>query len=346
VNIVNLIKDQLTGDVLGKLGAAIGESEEKTRSATNAAVPSLLSALANLVASGKGSDKLLDVLRHFDDDSINKLKADVAQGGSEARDKGADILGSLLGGNLPALISILAKFSGVGASALKGLLSYLAPLILSVIAAQLKGKGLSPASLGSFFADQKSNINAALPSGFSLADVPSAPRVQEPGVPAWLLPLAVLVLLGIGGWYFLGNQAAEAPQGEAPAVANAGAVPAQPGLAKPKEEKVEIPTADEVVKGLDEVYATATKQLESVKDEATAATATPALTGLAAHIDAAKVLWDKLPQEAKDAVKSSTSEKFGTFKTLVDKTLELPGVGAKLKALLDSLIAKLTVFSA
>jgi hypothetical protein len=288
---------------------------------------------------------LAEVLRHFDDDSINKLRADVAQGGAEVRDKGADILGSLLGGNLPALLNILAKFSGIGAAALKGLLSYLAPLILSIIAAQLKGKGISPASLGSFFAEQKGNINAALPSGFSLADVPSAPRVQEPGVPTWLLPLAALVLLGIAAWYFLGNQEAEAPPEGAPA-ATAGPVPAQPGLEKPKEEKVEPPTADEVIKGLDEVYATATKQLESVKDEATAETAKPALTGLAAHIDAAKLLFDKLPQEAKDAVKKTASEKLGAFKALVDKTVELPGVGAKLKALLDSLIAKLNAFTA
>jgi hypothetical protein len=346
VNIVNLIKDQLTGDVLGKLGAAIGESEEKTRSAANAAVPSLLSALANLAAGGQGAEKLIDVLRHFDDDSINKLRADVAQGGSEVRDKGADILGSLLGGNLPALLNILARFSGVGASALKGLLSYLAPLILSVIAAQLKGKGLSPASLGSFFAEQKGNINAALPAGFSLADVPSAPRAPEAGVPAWLLPLAALVLLGIAAWYFLGNQAAEAPQGEAPPAANAGPVPTQPGLEKPKAEEVEIPTAEEVTKSLDGVYETATTQLESVKDEATAEAAKPTLTGLAAHIDAAKLLFDKLPQEAKDAAKKTASEKLDTFKALVDKTVELPGVGAKLKALLDSLIAKLTAFTA
>ena len=51
-----------------------------------------------------------------------------------------------------------------------------------------------------------------------------------------------------------------------------------------------------------------------------------ALTGLAAHIDAAKLLFDKLPQEAKDAVKKTASEKLDAFKALVDKTVELPGV--------------------
>lgn len=350
MNIVDLIKDQLTGDVLGKLGAAIGESEEKTRSAAGAAVPSLLSVLAGLATSGQGADKLIALLRNFDGDSLTRLRTEVTQGdGGKVRDQGGDILGSLVGGNLPALIGALAKFSGLGAVALKGLLSYLAPLILSVIAAQMKGKALTPASLGGFFADQKANIQGALPPGFSLAAVPSAPRVEAPDVPSWLLPLAGLILIGIGGWYFLGNQPAEAPPAEAarpPVAANSDPM-ARPNEPKaPADVKVAIPTADEVTKSLGDVYTSATESLTSVKDAATAEAAVPTLTGLAAKIDAAKLLWEKLPDAAKDAVKKATTENLGTFKTLVGKTLELPGVGEKLKALLESLITKLSAFSA
>ncbi|APW60624.1 DUF937 domain-containing protein [Paludisphaera borealis] len=350
MNIVNLIKDQLTGDVLGKLGASIGESEEKTRAAAAVAVPSLLSVLAGLVSSGQGADKLISALRNFDADSLTRLRTEVTQGDhGKIRDQGGDILGSLVGGNLPALINVLTKFSGVGAVALKGLLSYLAPLILSVIAAQLKGKALTPASLSGFFADQKANISGALPPGFSLAAVPaSAPHAEAPGIPNWLLPLAGLVLLGIGAWYFLGNQAAEAPPVGEPEAKKAAPVPTpiEPKIPAPADVEVAIPTADEVTKSLGNVYTSATQALASVKDAATAEAAAPTLTGLDAKIDAAKAVWEKLPDAAKDAVKKATAENLGTFKTLVDKTLELPGVGEKLKAILDALIAKLTAFSA
>ena len=44
MNIVDLIKSQLSGDVLGKLSSLVGESEDKTRTAVNGAVPSLLAA--------------------------------------------------------------------------------------------------------------------------------------------------------------------------------------------------------------------------------------------------------------------------------------------------------------
>lgn len=75
MSIVDLIKNQLSGEVLDKLSAAIGESPEKTRAASNAAVPSILSMLTNSALSGKGLEGLLSALRDFDGaDPVATLK--------------------------------------------------------------------------------------------------------------------------------------------------------------------------------------------------------------------------------------------------------------------------------
>jgi len=371
MNLVDLIKDQLAGGVLDKLSASIGESEEKTKAAAGVAVASLLSALAGLVTSNQGAESLMNSLRQFDGDSLSRLRTDLTQDDAgKIRDQGGDILGSLLGGDLTTLINVLTKFSGIGAAALKSLLSYLAPLILSVIAEQLKGKSLTPASLTGFFDEQKANIQAALPSGFSLAaaptphakaSVPAGPRADASGMPGWLLPLAALVLLGIAAWYFLGNQSVEQPGGmEPPVVTNSAPVPAEapaptpvaakaPATAKaktPVDPNAPVPTGAEVNQSLDGIFKTATEALTSVKDAETAEAALPTLDGLKDKIDSVKAQWDLVSPFGKAAVTKATSAKLSIFKTLVGKTLEIPGVSDKLKEVLDALVAKLSTFVA
>ena len=172
MNIVDVIKSQLSGEVLAKLSSLVGESEDKTKAAVGAAVPGLLSVLASLATSG-GADKLINALKQVDTGSGGGF-GDVLSGqAGQVAEKGGSLLNILLGSSaLPAIISILSKFSGVAAGPLKTLLSYLAPLILATIAKQFAGKSLTPQALSSFFAEQKPNINAALPPGLSLANIP------------------------------------------------------------------------------------------------------------------------------------------------------------------------------
>jgi len=178
-------------------------------------------------------------------------------------------------------------------------------------------------------------------------------------MPSWLLPLAALALLGIAAWYFLGNQVEEQPGGmEPPVISNPAPAPAPVAEAAPAptpseaeakapvDPNLPIPTADEVTASLSEVYTTATQALTSVKDAATAEAAAPTLEGLTAKIDAAKALWGKLSPFAQAAVAKASATNLSTFKGLVDKALELPGVGDKLKTILDALVAKLASFAA
>src|SRR5208283_1217287 len=66
MNIVDVIKSQLSGEVIAKLSSLVGESEDKTKAAVvGAAVPGLLSVLASLATSG-GADKLINALKQVD----------------------------------------------------------------------------------------------------------------------------------------------------------------------------------------------------------------------------------------------------------------------------------------
>jgi len=369
MSLVDLIKDQLSSDVLEKLSSAIGESPEKTRAATNAAVPSVLSMLANSVLGGKGLDSLLGALRDFEGtDPVATLRAP----GTPAPPAGGDILGSLLGtSSLSSLIGVLAKFAGVGLPAIKTLLGFIGPMILSALASQLRSRGgFSAANLTSLLTAEKANFAKAIPAGLSLADLTTLPhehaanptttarpvttRPEETSLPGWLLPLLALGLIGAGLYFFM--KPAEGPVVPAP-VPEPGPTTAPAPVEAPKpvtpveavppaEAKVTMPTADEVSKSLTNVYTGVTQALADVKDVPTAEAAAPKLTALDAQLDTVKALWDKIPADAKATVAKVTVEHLDTLKGVVAKVLEIPGVGEKLKPILDAIIAKLAGFSA
>ena len=167
MNIVDVIKSQLTGDVLGKLSSLIGESEDKTKTAATAAVPGLLSILANLASTSSGADKVINALKQVDTGSQGGF-GDILAGpeAHEVQEKGGSLLNILLGASaLPILLNILGKFAGIAAGPAKSLLSMLAPLILSSIAKSFAGKSLTSQALSSFFTEQKGNISSAATRG-------------------------------------------------------------------------------------------------------------------------------------------------------------------------------------
>ena len=128
MNIVDLVSSQLTGDVLGKLGGLIGANESQTRTASNAAVPALLSALAGLASTNNGADKLASAMGGLDLKTLGNL-AGLLGGGqaSSLGSTGGNLLGSVLGSNgLSSIVGTLATFAGMQPGIMKTLLTYLA----------------------------------------------------------------------------------------------------------------------------------------------------------------------------------------------------------------------------
>ena len=166
MNIVEVIKSQLSGEVLAKL-SVIGESEDKTKTAVTAAVPGLLSVLAQLASNSSGADKVINALRQADTGASGGV-GDILSGGHVPPWKGNLARQRCLARHHHHPEQVRRYCPGPA----KSLLSLLCALDLSAIAKQFAGKSLTPPALSSFFAEQKGNISAALPPGLSLANIP------------------------------------------------------------------------------------------------------------------------------------------------------------------------------
>jgi hypothetical protein len=153
MNLVDLIKSQLTGDNLGKISSLIGESHDHTQKAIGAAVPSMLSGLASLASSSGGAGKLASALSNFDAGSFSNLGGILSGNTGAILEKGGGLLGSLFGNSaIGSIAGALSKFSGVGSESIKKLLGYLAPFILGTVVGNLKGKKADAQGLTSLLA--------------------------------------------------------------------------------------------------------------------------------------------------------------------------------------------------
>ncbi len=355
MNIVDLISSQLSGDVLSKLGGLVGAPEEQTASATKAAVPALLEVFAKLASSRGGADQLAGAMGGLDLSKLGDLAGLLGGGNASGLGEiGGKLLGSLLGGgNLSSLIGTIASFVGSQPDLMKKLLTYLAPIVLGMVAKQLGGRP-DAAGVSRLFSEQAGNISSAMPQGLSLGNLASllpsgggttGGSRPEPAAatPGWLLPLLLLAALGVVGYYLMSNMG-QGPKDEAVVVGEKLAVDGD----VVDEEKVVVATDGETmrrvvdetltavpglgdtVKSLTSVFGGLTKLLEGVSDEATAEAALPELEGMLPLVDAAASATAAFPAAGKTAIAELVGEKLGPLQQLIDKVLALPGVEAVL----------------
>jgi hypothetical protein len=345
MNIVEVITNQLSGKA-GMLSSLLGQDESTTKSAVQAAVPSLLMSLAGLAKNSDGAQKLASVLNNFDPKSVNMDQP------SSILSTGTKLLGSLFGGDtLSGITGALSSHTGVSSGIMKSILGYISPLVLGTIASHFKG-GINPSSLTKFFGEQEAHIASAMPEGLSLPSMAAAEPAKEyaestPAAPQkksfnWGLAVLLLALL-VGLYYWWNNTHKTSEVGE-----NRPAPTATP---REKTEPEPIETAapggdfSNAGKTLSDTYSKLTDTLDTIKDVPTAKAALPALKSMGDHIENMKSMLDKMPQSARTELKSVSSEHLGKLKDKITTLLSNPALSEVLKPALDRILSGLTSLS-
>jgi hypothetical protein len=355
MNIVDLISSQLSGDVLGKLGGLIGANESQTRTATNAAVPALLNVFAKLASTNSGADQLAKAMGGLDLGMLGNLAG--ALGGSQASgigSLGGSLLGSLLGGgnNLTGLVDVIAKFAGMQPGIMKTLVTYLAPIVLGMIAKQFQGRP-DAAGVSRLFSEQASNIRGSLPKGLSLGDfaqgaVSPAGRgghghrePEKAGLPGWLLPLLLLGAVGLG--YYLWNENQKRAKDGVVAVrediAKKGPVTVDRTEVVERAGKDLIDTVTETIsidpkfleavrvgKNATELFGGLSSVLGGVKDLPSAKLALPELEKLSPMLKELETEAGNLPAEEKPAFAEFVGKNLGLLQKVIGTVMAIPGV--------------------
>jgi len=168
-NIVDLVKDQLTGQLKGHVSKMMGNESGKADAALGAAVPGLLKGLAQSASTPSGADSLLKAVNDQDDGLLDNLGSML--GGDKAGsvvDAGNKTLGSLFGDKgAGALTGAVSGVSGLSKGGSKSIMGLAAPMVMGVIKRKVMSGGLNAGGLASMLKGQEANINSAMPKGLS-----------------------------------------------------------------------------------------------------------------------------------------------------------------------------------
>jgi hypothetical protein len=355
----------LTPDMISRIANTLGIGRGDTSTAVEAAVPALLAALTGVAAQPGGPQRLANAAAKQESGVLDKF-ATMIGGGNQASivDRGSQMLSSLLGDrDQSALTNAVGKYSGLQTGPSSSLLGALAPVIMGTIAQQQGGR-VDAGSIANLLTNQKDNIAAALPSGFSrllggtdlLGSLGDAARRTTVAGGEAARAAAASVARTADDTRRSAQTAATSSNWlmwAIPAVAIAALLLYL--LARPAEQVVQqgVTIAQNItVAGMNvgkQVTDTITglrTTLGSITDPASAQAALPRLRDATAQLDKVTSVLGQLSTSQRTAIAGLISPVMPTLNQLFDRVLVIPGVADIIKPTIDALKAKLATLAA
>ena len=170
VDLVSVISQFLTPQLVGGLARAVGVNEAVAQRLVAAAIPAVLGAFATTAAAPGGAQKLVDAVSNSDPDLLSKLAGAIGGGNLGPLSEGATWLGGLLGGSgVASIAGALSQFSGAPPAAAQPAIGAVAQAAIGAIGQQDPSSWSDPASIAALFGSQKDAIAAALPPDLAKA---------------------------------------------------------------------------------------------------------------------------------------------------------------------------------
>jgi hypothetical protein len=170
INLVSLVAQFLTPQLVGNLARAVGVNEAVAQRLVAAAVPVILASLGTTATAPGGAQRLADVVSNSDPDILTKLSGALGGGDVNALNEGANLLGGLLGGSgVSSIAGALGQFAGAPQGAAQSAVGTVAQAVIGTIGQQDPSNWSDASSIASLLGNQKSAIAAALPPELSKA---------------------------------------------------------------------------------------------------------------------------------------------------------------------------------
>jgi len=371
INLVSLVMDFLTPDMIGRMASAVGLDRTKVQSAINSAVPSVLAGFSSVAAQPGGAQRLANAAID-QTGTLEGFSRNLGTGTqSSLIESGSQMLSSVLGSrDQNALTAAIARFTGIGGGATGSLLGMLAPVVMGTITRQL-GAGADPKGITDLLASQKDNIAAALPAGLAnqltgtglLDSIGGAARTAAAATgetlrssastaravvsdsarratgtsPSanwlyWLIPIAAVVALVV---YLMATPSEQITQTDA-------TTSQQSVTTGQAVTTASLGIDKQVTDTLDGLRTT----LGGINDAASAHAALPKLQEAAAQLDTLNGLNAGLSADQKKSVASLVNPTMPALNQMFDKVLAIPGASEELKPSIDALKTKLASLAA
>ena len=170
MDLLGMLKDQVSGTLAGQASKFLGESEGSVGKALDGIFPALLNSTMGAAKDEAGAGKVLDLLKGMDTggmDNIAGIFGGGASGVSKLMNQGSGVLNLLLGNKSGGMIDSIAKFAGLRGSSASSLIKMAAPFLMKMIGGHVMKNKLGASGLMDFLGSQKSSLKSAMPAGLS-----------------------------------------------------------------------------------------------------------------------------------------------------------------------------------
>ena len=166
INLLDMLKDQVTGSLAKQASGFLGESESNVTSALGGIFPAILGSVIDKSSKPAEASGLMDMIGGLDMNMLGDIGGLFGGGASSVNgllNSGGGIVESLLGDKMGGIVEMISKVSGLKSGSSSSLMKMAAPFLMGIIGKQIKGKGLG--FLTDMLMGQKEHVAAALPSG-------------------------------------------------------------------------------------------------------------------------------------------------------------------------------------
>jgi outer membrane protein OmpA-like peptidoglycan-associated protein len=214
LNLIELVRDELSGDMTNKIAGILGESSTHIHQALQGIVPSIFTGILLKVESEDPQETLnlaTDASRIDIPYNLNSLS------GGSGSSRGMDFLKIIFGEKTTDLAASVSTYAGISSQSASALMSITAPVALGALGKHILDTNMNSSGLRSFLNGQRKKILNAMPTSlflegimgmenlsgiagkFSGTELPVA-KSHAPGRWLWAA-IAVLVVGGLS-WYF------------------------------------------------------------------------------------------------------------------------------------------------
>ena len=375
-NLVSVVMQFLTPDMIAKIASVLGIDRNVTQKAVAGAIPALLASLADVASTPNGARQLTNTLTQ-QSSSLENLKNLVGGAGQNLlAETGSSMLSGLFGGGtLDAMAQTIGKFAGIGEGTSKSMLGMLGPVVLGALGQQQRSAGLDAGGLASLLTSQKDQIAAAMPAG--LADQLSAAglidgatgslrsgaaaasaaggRIAEASertvyragqtasaatrstaASQWPYWLVAAVVVGGLAWFALGRSG-EDTVAQVPPPSMTRTTPGTVGLAPTDLTVGGMNLANQINASVGSIRSV----LPGITDAASAQAALPKIKEATAQLNEVSSRATQLSPEGKSTLVKLIVAATPTINQMCDKVLAMPGAGDVAKPAIDELRGKL-----
>lgn len=162
LNVIELIKGQITPELIGKLSSNLGENESGISKAISGLLPSVLSGLSDHSSNPSVIDAVMSP------ETKNYLNFDSLLGSGRSNTVISGIIKTIFGDKLNGVLETIANFSGVDVSKIGSLLDVVTGAALGSVSKLVSDRNLNRDQVVSLLNHQEDHISALLPAGLTL----------------------------------------------------------------------------------------------------------------------------------------------------------------------------------